>query len=214
MREEWYWATDVEPLESYLTGATDAAAKEAAARRWERDTEESAREMRRWRVKQARKALAFLRLCRRTPAAARPWHPCEWKCGSVYLVWCPTHRAYRIGRSDNLPRRITEHLRDFDPRAELCVGYHTPVDLRLFERALHHHFSHRHVKRSESEELFDLTREEVRGFEATAAAIEHRLLAVEVLRMAARLAEYKEDCRRPPPPVVAPTPLPDGWPLL
>jgi hypothetical protein len=70
-----------------------------------------------------------------------------------------------------------------------------PVCLPLLEKALHRHFSHAHFPSEISDELFKLTQEEADGFQATTAAIERHLLAVEVLRLKARLSKFKTECQ-------------------
>jgi hypothetical protein len=115
--------------------------------------------------------------------------------GHVYLMWCPSLKVYRIGRSRRRRgKRLREHWRLFDNLAENRVVYGTPVNLFLFEKALHHHFSDVFHPGLGSREVFDLSPEEEAGFWDTAKTVERYLLAIEILRLERLLQKLKAQC--------------------
>jgi len=125
--------------------------------------------------------IARLRDFETTPAQERGGRSC------VYLLWCPTLEAYKIGKAKDFWRRIMQHERGIDPRIEQRVRYNTPIRDRL-ERAVLRHFSRSHFKSDISRELFRLTPKQAEEFEAAAAKLEHHLLAIEVFRLESELA--------------------------
>ncbi|GEM_PF-5148939 len=157
----------------------------------ERRCEDAQHEWPQRRVELVKEEIRLLRHCLRTPAVARPRR----ERGCVYLMWCPSLGAYKIGRSDDVHRRIGELRQEVDPQIERHTIYRTPVSLPLLEMALHRHFRHFHFESDESEELFKLPQEEVDGFEATTAVIEQHLLAVEILHLKGRLAKFQAELR-------------------
>jgi hypothetical protein len=159
---------------------------------YERRCEEVRRQWPQKRVEKVKDRLKFLRLCRKTPGAERRRliHNC------VYLMWCPSLSVYKIGHTDCVWRRINEHRRNLDPRIEHRAVYYTPLSRQLLERFLIRHFRHFRVRTDLSEELFDLPQKEADGFDATTAVIERHLLAVEVLRLKARLSKFEADVQK------------------
>ena len=108
--------------------------------------------------------------------------------------------VFKIGHTDDLDRRTTEHRRPpecggLDPLIEHHTIYYTPIDRRVLESLLLHHYKDFRCRRDLNEELFSLPQEEADGFEAVAKAIEQHLLAVEYLRLDATLARLKAECR-------------------
>jgi hypothetical protein len=117
----------------------------------ERQLEEAHRQWPRQRVKQVQDRLKFLRLCQKTPGPERPELS---EC--VYLMWCPTLGAYKIGHTLDLKRRIGEHERKLDPKIQQRVSYYTPLSRLLLEGFLLSHFLDCRVREDLCEELFDL----------------------------------------------------------
>jgi hypothetical protein len=115
--------------------------------------------------------------------------------GCVYLMWCPSLAAFKIGRTRNMHQRLAGLRQHVDPAIELCISYRTPVFLLLLETALHRHFRHFQFSSDKSKELFKLPHEEVEAFEATTAVIERLLLSVEILHLKHRLSKFEQELR-------------------
>jgi hypothetical protein len=142
------------------------------------------------RPTKVRKGLAFLRLCQRTPGAER--QKLTGTC--VYLMWCPSLEAYKIGHTERLGGRIEAHRRKLDPRIELHIAYYTPLTKRKLEGVVLRHFHYFRVREDLGEELFNLPQKEIDEFEATVKAIERHLLAIEIMRLKAALLKFEADC--------------------
>jgi len=140
------------------------------------------------RVELVKRRIKFLRRCQRTPGTKR-----RGLGDCVYLMWCPSLDAYKIGHTDCLWRRTDEHRRVLDPQIEHRVIYYTPLSRRSLEGFLLRHFRHFRVRVDLSEELFDLPQMEANGFEDMAKETERHLLAIEMLRLKARLSQLEAE---------------------
>ena len=157
---------------------------------YERRLEEDHVQSRRQRGKKVQDRLKFLHLCQKTPGTERrDLSEC------VYLMWCPSLGAYKIGHTDCSWRRFDEHRRDLDPQIEYRVTYYTPLSRQLLERSLLNHFDAFRILEDINEELFDLPQCEADGFETTAREIERHLLANEKLRLKTLFSKFEAESR-------------------
>lgn len=114
----------------------------------------------------------------------------------VYLIWCPTLDAHKIGKTANYRARFRQLKRDLDPEIETWRKYWTPVPSRL-ERGLHRHFRHLRVPSNASDELFRLPCASGTEFVELAVEIERHVLPIEILHLETRLAEFLAEQQGP-----------------
>src|SRR5438309_1666850 len=105
----------------------------------ERRLNESSRQWKRKRVELVKTRIEFLLHCQDRPdIPSRERHSNARGC--VYLMWCPSLAAHKIGKTNDLNRRITELRQEIDRAIELRASHPTTIFPLLLETALHCHF--------------------------------------------------------------------------
>jgi len=162
---------------------------------YDRRLNESNRQWKRKRVELVKAKIELILQCQNcqdTPSRERRSN----SQGCVYLMWCPSISVYKIGKTNELNRRIIELRQEVDRAIELRTCYLTTISPPLLEMAIHCHFRHFHFASDVSNELFMLPEKEVEGFEATATEIERHLFSVEIMHLKIRLSEFETDVKK------------------
>ena len=201
MLEEWERPPEIPPLSYPLDPGTEPAEVERHRKlceqireHYKRRCEEASRHWPQQQIDLLKKRIEFLISCQKTPGPERYRLLRDGKC--VYLMWSPKYQAFRIGHTKRLWGRIGEHQRNLDPKLEHRVAYYTLVPRRLLESFLHRHFHRHRVHEDVSEELFHLPHDDAEElFNNAAETIERHLLAIDLLRLNARLSELEGECR-------------------